>query len=392
MLNQGVLPANGFQLSYVLNGGTRFQNVFNQTIDAGESINVSLPELALTAGTNELEVVVKQLGGGNDEFPENDTLVHPFDVQESDYWTLNLTTGFFASETSWTLVDESGDVVWSENDYSAGINDYIYEGCMTTGCYTLTFFDAGGDGMKFGGSMVLTNGAGDVIAEITEEENEFGSEISFEICATVAETAGCIDANGNGMCDDAEIAGCLDIDACNFNSQAIMDGGNCTYPEGLLDCEGNCIDDADGDGICDNGSRKDARTPTPATTTLRRHGRRQQLRIPNAETYLNCAGCPTCNDSGDRRGQLRVRTRPLRATTAFATKLEVAARHGCVQLRQRHRRGNLHLCVRTLRLCQLHRRRRRRRRVRPAARYCTRPAGNGRRRVVHLLPGRVHGF
>ena len=52
---------------------------------------------------------------------------------------MNLTTGFFASETSWTLVDESGDVVWSENDYSAGINDYIYEGCMTTGCYTLTF-------------------------------------------------------------------------------------------------------------------------------------------------------------------------------------------------------------------------------------------------------------
>ena len=86
VLNQGVLPANGFQLSYVLNGGTRFQNTFNETIGAGESINVSLPELALTAGTNELEVVVKQLGGGNDEFPENDTLMHPW-----NWW--NQTTG-----------------------------------------------------------------------------------------------------------------------------------------------------------------------------------------------------------------------------------------------------------------------------------------------------------
>ena len=433
VLNQGVLPANGFQLSYVLNGGTRFQNVFNQTIDAGESINVSLPELALTAGTNELEVVVKQLGGGNDEFPENDTLVHPFDVQESDYWTLNLTTGFFASETSWTLVDESGDVVWSENDYSAGINDYIYEGCMTTGCYTLTFFDAGGDGMKFGGSMVLTNGAGDVIAEITEDENEFGSEISFEICATVAETAGCIDANGNGMCDDAEIAGCLDIDACNFNSQAIMDGGNCTYPEGLLDCEGNCIDDADGDGICDelevagctdasacnyNPDATDAGTCDYAEAhhncqdncinDADEDGVCDELEIvgctnsqacnydPAATDAGNCEYAPdhydcqgVCNNDADGDG--------------VCDELEVAGcRHGCVQLRgQRHRRGNLHLCVRTLRLCgQLHRRRRRRWRVRPAGNsrlHCfgsaeLRPAGNGRRRVVHLLPGRVHGF
>ena len=298
VLNQGVLPANGFQLSYVLNGGTRFQNVFNQTIDAGESINVSLPELALTTGTNELEVVVKQLGGGNDEFPENDTLMHPMELVESDYWTLNLTTGFFASETSWTLVGESGDVVWSENDYSAGINDYIYEGCMTTGCYTLTFFDAGGDGMKFGGSMVLTNGAGDVIAEITEDENEFGSEISFEICATVAETAGCIDANGNGMCDDAEIAGCLDINACNFNSQAIMDGGNCTYPEGLLDCEGNCIDDADGDGVCDANETEGCTAANACNYNPSATDDDNSCEFP-AETYLNCAGSCINDTDGD---------------------------------------------------------------------------------------------
>ena len=49
-------------------------------------------------------------------------------------------------------------------------------GLHDTGCYTLTFYD-GHDGMKFGGSMVLTNGAGDVIAEITEDENEFGRDL-----------------------------------------------------------------------------------------------------------------------------------------------------------------------------------------------------------------------
>ena len=155
---------------------------------------------------------------------------------ESDYWTLNLTTGFFASETSWTLVDESGDVVWSENDYSAGINDYIYEGCMTTGCYTLTFYDAGGDGMKFGGSMVLTNGAGDVIAEITEDENELAARSRSRFVPPWLRQQDASTPTAMACATMHEIAGCLDIDACNFNSQAIMDGGNCTYPEGLLDC------------------------------------------------------------------------------------------------------------------------------------------------------------
>ena len=37
--------------------GTQFQNVFNNTIEAGESIDVNLPELAFNLGGNELELV-----------------------------------------------------------------------------------------------------------------------------------------------------------------------------------------------------------------------------------------------------------------------------------------------------------------------------------------------
>ena len=31
----------------------------------------------------------------------------------------------------------------------------------------------------------------------------------------------------------------------------LLDEDNCVYPEEYYDCEGNCINDADGDGICD---------------------------------------------------------------------------------------------------------------------------------------------
>ena len=48
------------------------------------------------------------------------------------------------------------------------------------------------------------------------------------------------------------IEGCTDETACNYNAEANLEDGTCTYPEeGYLDCDGNCLNDVDGDGICD---------------------------------------------------------------------------------------------------------------------------------------------
>ena len=48
------------------------------------------------------------------------------------------------------------------------------------------------------------------------------------------------------------VAGCMDISACNYNADAEVDDASCTYPaHANFDCDGNCYNDADGDGICD---------------------------------------------------------------------------------------------------------------------------------------------
>ena len=60
------------------------------------------------------------------------------------------------------------------------------------------------------------------------------------------------DADGDGICDDDEIPGCQDNTACNYNAGATDDDGSCTFAEAGLDCDGNCLADADGDGICDD--------------------------------------------------------------------------------------------------------------------------------------------
>ena len=59
------------------------------------------------------------------------------------------------------------------------------------------------------------------------------------------------DADGDGVCDPDEVPGCTDDMACNYDMAATDDDGSCAYAEDGLDCDGNCLADADGDGICD---------------------------------------------------------------------------------------------------------------------------------------------
>ena len=60
------------------------------------------------------------------------------------------------------------------------------------------------------------------------------------------------DLDNNGICDEEEIGGCTDVEACNYDPGATLDDGSCIYPDEVyLDCNGDCLNDYDGDGICD---------------------------------------------------------------------------------------------------------------------------------------------
>ena len=60
------------------------------------------------------------------------------------------------------------------------------------------------------------------------------------------------DMGANTWCTDCcEYGGCMDTLACNYNANATQNDGSCDYSEMYYDCDGNCINDADLDGICD---------------------------------------------------------------------------------------------------------------------------------------------
>ena len=50
---------------------------------------------------------------------------------------------------------------------------------------------------------------------------------------------------------DFSQVGCMDDTACNYNAFALNDDGSCEYPLPFRTCSGFCINDIDGDDICD---------------------------------------------------------------------------------------------------------------------------------------------
>jgi hypothetical protein len=81
--------------------------------------------------------------------------------------------------------------------------------------------------------------------------------------SSTADVYGCMDQTANNYNPNANVpddctytSGCTDQSACNYNPAAVQDNGTCTFandlfPSGLYDCDGNCLDDSDGDGVCD---------------------------------------------------------------------------------------------------------------------------------------------
>ena len=96
------------------------------------------------------------------------------------------------------------------------------------------------------------------------------------------------DSDGDGVCDELEIAGCIDENACNFNVLATDLDDSCTYPDEIyLDCDGECLNDSDGDGVCDELELLGCTDPSSCTYNFAATDDNGSCTYPT-ETYLDC--------------------------------------------------------------------------------------------------------
>ena len=95
-----------------------------------------------------------------------------------------------------------------------------------------------------------------------------------DVCGECGGSA--VDSDGNGICDELDVLGCRNSAACNYDANATTgddsvlcdftvdacgvcggDGppagacADCSLPAAGYDCNGNCLNDSDGDGVCD---------------------------------------------------------------------------------------------------------------------------------------------
>ena len=103
---------------------------------------------------------------------------------------------------------------------------------------------------------------GTIISFDTDEDGENDCDVCDDSAYAATYQMGtcngtCVngDDDTNGTCDDYEIQGCMDASACNYNEDATQDDGSCFNPACDSDCDeesGVFTDgDADNDGVCD---------------------------------------------------------------------------------------------------------------------------------------------
>ncbi|MDC3397103.1 hypothetical protein OAW57_00245 [Flavobacteriales bacterium] len=153
---------------------------------------------------------------------------------------ISLTAGSWPSEISWSLNGE---------DYGAPFDGFI---ALPAGTYTIDGFDSYGDGWN---GAVMTITPGDYTLSVD------GISASIEVVVDGPELCGYYGCMDMAACNFDPIAtdddgtcifpGCTDSIACNYDDLAGCDDGSCEYAEQYYDCEGNCLNDEDMDGVCD---------------------------------------------------------------------------------------------------------------------------------------------
>ena len=136
---------------------------------------------------------------------------------------LTILTDCYPDEVGWEIV--SGDTVVASlapGTYTDVESEYVFEQCLTVGCYTFVLTDEYGDGLNgsfwnqcdVDGAYMATDSSGTVLFQMGDPD--FGDQVEHNFCLPA-------------------IFGCTNEEACNYDAEANTDNGTCEVPGGPCD-------------------------------------------------------------------------------------------------------------------------------------------------------------
>jgi len=180
--NNGNIDMTSLTLKCMANG-TLIETVdWTGSISFLESEVVNLPAMSFAVeDENDIKIYAENPNGNPDQYPLNDTLhimLERADIVPTEVG-LFLRTDNNPEETSWELLDDMGNVIYSGGPYTTA-GETIQETFMLDdlSCYQFFFYDEGGNGLENPGFFALYHGSNNYILQGLGDFG-FGSKTDF---------------------------------------------------------------------------------------------------------------------------------------------------------------------------------------------------------------------
>lgn len=186
--NYGSAPLTSATIHYGIKGGVQQTYNWSGNLNFNASETVTLGNLvwgSSTATPDVFEAWISSPNGIPDEYAYNDTLRSQtaFTIQMPSQFALLWKTNSAASETTYQLKDDQGNLLYSNGTLTANT---IYRDTfnLSPGCYQLKISDSGKDGLEFFANndgtgfarCVRTNGTAQILQNFN---SDFGTSVTF---------------------------------------------------------------------------------------------------------------------------------------------------------------------------------------------------------------------
>ncbi|MBL0104003.1 MAG: T9SS type A sorting domain-containing protein [Bacteroidetes bacterium] len=148
--NNGADTLRTVTVSYYIDNGGAQTYVWNGALAMMDSTSIELPPIGFSAGAHSFTAYLDQPNNAADEYTFDDTLTTSFvttNVYNTNFIRIFLKTDNSPNEASWTVKDESGNVLYQRTNFPGAGVTYMDTVYLANGCYSFTAYDSYGDGL-----------------------------------------------------------------------------------------------------------------------------------------------------------------------------------------------------------------------------------------------------